>query len=67
MSDQEWKGGRKDSRLYRQVRAEKQRILVMHYERLRPFLDERVRRLWAANEPIRFGRGGFARWSRPWE
>jgi hypothetical protein len=59
MSKQEWKGGREDSRLYGQVRSEKQRILVTHYERLRPFLDERGRRLWAANEAIRFGRGGI--------
>jgi len=59
MSKQEWRGGREDSRLYGQVRAEKQRILVTHYERLRPFLDERGRRLWAANEAIRFERGGI--------
>jgi hypothetical protein len=59
MSEKDWQGGREDSRLYRQVRAEKQRILLTHYERLRPFLDERGRRLWAANEAIRFGRGGI--------
>ena len=59
MSEQEWKGGREDSRLYRQVRAEKERILATHYERIRPFLDERGRRLWAGNEAIRFGRGGI--------
>lgn len=59
MSEQEWRGGREDQRLYRQVRAEKQRILVSHYERIRPFLNERGRRLWAANEAIRFGRGGM--------
>lgn len=59
MKEQEWKGGREDSRLYRQVRAEKQRILRTHYERIRPFLDERGRRMWAANEAIRFGKGGI--------
>ena len=59
MSEQEWKGGRGDPRLYKQVRAEKQSILRAHYERIRPFLDERGRRLWAANEAVRFGRGGI--------
>jgi len=59
MSKEEWKGGREDPRLYKQVRAEKQEILATHYERIRPFLDERGRRLWAANEAIRFGRGGI--------
>lgn len=59
MSEQEWKGGREDSRLYRKVRVEKQTDLATQYERIRPFLDERGRRLWAANEAIRFGRGGI--------
>lgn len=59
MSEEEWKGGRKDSRLYKRVRAEKQKSLAGHYERIRAFLDERGRRLWAANEALRFGRGGL--------
>lgn len=58
MSEKAWQGGRGDSRLYKQVRAEKQKELAVHYERIRPFLDERRRRLWAANEAIRFGHGG---------
>jgi hypothetical protein len=59
MRDQEWEGGKRDPRLYRQVRAEKIKLLKAHYERLRPFMDERGRRLWAANEAIRFGQGGI--------
>jgi hypothetical protein len=57
MSDQEWKGSREYYRLYKQVRGEKQGILVTHYERIRPFLYERGRRMWAANEAIRFDGG----------
>lgn len=59
MSDQEWRGGREDTRLYSQVRAEKQTMVLAQYERLHPFLDERGRRLWAANEAIGFGKGGI--------
>ena len=59
MSDEEWKGGREDSRLYGRVRAEKQKIVAAHYERIRPFLNEQGRRLWAANEAIGFGKGGI--------
>lgn len=59
MKENTWHGGRKDSRLYCKVRAEKQQVLATHYERIRPFLDERGRRIWAANEAIRFGRGGI--------
>ena len=33
-------------------------MLSLH-ERLRSFLDERGRRLWAANEAIGFGKGGI--------
>jgi hypothetical protein len=58
MSEREREGGRSDSRLYKQVPAEKQRMLATHYERIRPFLDERGRRLWASNEVVRFGTGG---------
>jgi hypothetical protein len=59
MNENAWNGGREDSRLYSKVRAEKQRIVATHYERIRPFLDERGRRIWAANEAIGFGRGGI--------
>jgi hypothetical protein len=59
MSNQEWKGGLEDTRLYSKVRAEKQKVVLTQYERLRPFLDERGRRLWAANEAIGFGKGGI--------
>ena len=59
MSDQEWKGSQEDSRLYSKVRAERQKVVRAQYERLRPFLDERCRRLWAANEAIGFGKGGI--------
>lgn len=41
MKENVWNGGREDPRLYSRVRAEKQRILVAHYEGIRPFLDER--------------------------
>jgi len=54
----EWGGGRKDSRRYWKVRGEKQREIRERYDRLRPFLNERSRRLWAANESCGFGRGG---------
>ena len=59
MREAEWEGGRKDPRLYQQVRREKQETVRTHYERLSPFMDERGRRLWAANEAIRFGKGGI--------
>ena len=58
MGDQAWQGGKKDKRLYRQVRAEKQKVIREKYDRLKPFLGERSRRLWAANEARAFGKGG---------
>lgn len=59
MENEGGKGGREDSRLYKRVRAEEQKSVAIHYGRIRPFLDERGRRVWAANEAIRFGRGGI--------
>tara|TARA_B100000315_G_C14518857_1_gene560554 strand:+ start:109 stop:1407 length:1299 start_codon:yes stop_codon:yes gene_type:complete len=59
MVDRQWQGGKKDERLYRKVRVEKQKVVREKYERLRAFLDERSRRLWAANEAIAFGYGGI--------
>jgi hypothetical protein len=58
MVQREWEGSQKDSRLYWKVRAEKQRRIRERYDRLRPFLNERSRRLWAANEACAFGQGG---------
>jgi hypothetical protein len=58
MVDREWQGGRKDERLYQKVRQGKQELIVEKYERLKRFLDERRRRLWAANEAVAFGHGG---------
>ena len=51
-------GGGKDDRLYWKVRAEKQREIRKRYDGLKDFLNERSRRLWAANESRAFGRGG---------
>ncbi len=59
MMDRDWEGGKRDDRLYRKVRAEKQTMIRGKYDRLKPFLDERSRRLWAANEAVAFGRGGI--------
>jgi Rhodopirellula transposase DDE domain len=59
MMDREWEGGKKDERLYRKVRAEKQKRIREKYDRLKAFLGERSRRLWAANEAIAFGQGGI--------
>jgi hypothetical protein len=58
LSDQDWKGGKKDQRLYRKVREGKQELVRAKYEAIRPFLDERSRRAWAANEANAFGEGG---------
>lgn len=58
MIDKDWQGGKKDERLYWKVRAEKKGVIREKYERLKPHLSERERRLWAANEAISFGRGG---------
>jgi Rhodopirellula transposase DDE domain len=54
----EWKGGQQDRRLYWKVREEKQREIRERYDRLKLFVNERSRRLWAANESRAFGRGG---------
>src|SRR5437016_4826099 len=59
MTDRDWEGGKKDERLYQKVRAEKQKIIRDKYDRLKPFLDERSRRLWASNEAVAFGKGGI--------
>ena len=52
-------GSKKDRRLYAKVRAEKQAVIREKYERLKAYLDERARRLWAGGEAISFGYGGI--------
>jgi len=58
LSNQDWQGGKKDERLYGKVRAEKQKVIRKKYDQIKMFLDERSRRLWAANEANAFGEGG---------
>lgn len=58
MNHDEEKTIQSETPLYSRVRAEKLRAVRDRYERIRPFLDERSRRLWAANEAIAFGKGG---------
>lgn len=59
MVHREWEGSKKDERLYQKVRAEKQNRIRERYDWLKSFLDERSRRLWAANEAVAFGEGGI--------
>ena len=59
MVDPEWQGGKKEQRLYRKVRAEKQRVIRKKYDVIQARLNERGRRLWAASEAISFGQGGI--------
>jgi Rhodopirellula transposase DDE domain len=59
VAGKEWKGGKQEERLYSAVRAENQRVIREKYERLRPYLDERARRLWAGSEALTYGRGGI--------
>jgi hypothetical protein len=59
MMEQEWEGSKNDRRLYQKVRSEKQERIRERYDRLQPFLQQRGRRLWAANESLGFGRGGI--------
>ena len=55
----EWQGGKKDERLYRKVRTEKQQVIRQKDDLLKGHLNERGRRLWAASEAISFGPGGI--------
>ena len=57
--ESDWQGSKKDKRLYARVRAERQAVILEKYERLRPYLDERARRLWAGGEAISYGKGGI--------
>lgn len=59
MVGKDWKSGKEGERLYSAVRAERQRVIREKYERLRPYLDERARRLWAGSEALTYGRGGI--------
>ena len=59
MVGSDWQGGKKDGRLYSDVRAEIQRVIREKYKRLERYLDERARRLWAGSEAITYGRGGI--------
>ena len=59
MVDPEWQGGKKDQRLYRKVRAEKQKVIRKKYDVIQAHLNERGRRLWAGSEAISFGQGGI--------
>src|SRR5215472_7051365 len=59
MSESLWRGGKQEKlRLYWKVREERKQVVREKYERLKPHLEERGKRLWAANEALSFGPGG---------
>src|SRR6516164_10410960 len=59
MVGSDWRGGKQEKlRLYWKVREERKQVLREKYERLKPHLGERGRRLWAATEALSFGPGG---------
>src|SRR5215831_16069226 len=59
MAENDGRGGKQERRrLYWKVREERKRALQEKYERLKPHLGEKGRRLWAANEVLAWGRGG---------
>jgi len=59
MVGSDWRGGKQEKlRLYWKVREERKQVLREKYERLKPHLGERGKRLWAANEALSFGVGG---------
>jgi predicted RNA-binding protein Jag len=59
MPEDDWRGGKQEERrLYWKVREERKRVVQEKYERLKPHLGEKGRRLWAANEALSFGPGG---------
>lgn len=59
MQESPWRGGKQEQqRLYWKVREERKQIVREKYERLKPHLEERSKRLWAANEALSFGPGG---------
>jgi transposase len=60
MVESDWRGGKQEKlRLYWKVREERKQVLRKKYERLKPHLGERGKRLWAANEALSFGAGGL--------
>ena len=54
----DWRGGEEEKRLYWRVREERKQQVRERFERMRPHLGERARRLFAANEALSFGTGG---------
>jgi len=59
MLDNDWRGGKQEQlRLYWKVREDRKRGIREKYERLKPHLGERGKRLWAANEALSFRAGG---------
>ena len=59
MLENHGRGGKQEKlRLYWKVREERKQGVREKYERLKPHLEERGKRLWAANEALSFGRGG---------
>ena len=59
MADNDWRGSKQEKlRLYWKVREDRKRVVREKYERLKPHLGERGKRLWAANEALSFGPGG---------
>ena len=43
MVDPEWQGGKKDQRLYRKVRAEKQKVIRKKYDVIQAHLNEHAK------------------------
>src|SRR5215831_1743425 len=59
MAENDGRGGKQERRrLYWKVREERKRALQEKYERLKPHLGEKGRRVWAAHEVLVWGRGG---------
>jgi Rhodopirellula transposase DDE domain len=59
MPESDWRGGKQEKwRLYCKVREERKKFIREKYERLKPHLEEKGKRLWAANEALSFGPGG---------
>jgi len=60
MPESDWQGGHQEKlRLYWKVREKRKQPVREKYERLKPHLEERGKRLWAANEALSFGPGGM--------
>ena len=59
----DWRGGKKEKRLYWKVREERKQLVRERFERAKTVLGERGTRLIAANEALSFGTGGV-HWHR---